>query len=813
MLTVTLAGLRARWSRMLLSAVAVALGVAFTAATLIYTGTVNASYYAQFAAQAKNIDAVIEPRAGALLPLSGLTAARAVPGVVAAEGRMQGALPIVGAGGRAYAGIAVDLPADPRFRSYTVLSGGGDVLLDQDTAALDHVAPGAPVTVIDTGGHEHRLVVTGIVDADSVPDPYGGSVLILPAATVRALTGADGYQRIDVAAAPGVGQSALAARLSALSAPGLRQAGATAKTGGELATQLAEQSAGGQGLLSTGLLIFSLVSLVVASLVIYNSFRILLAQRLKETALLRCVGATRRQIIASIIAESVATGLAASVAGTIVAAILVAALNSGRVSLTPRSVLLSLAIGTAVTVGAALFPAIAASRTAPVAALATPHEGTVRRKAGRIVGALLLGGIGLALTAVGIPAAKDGLVVIAAGGTIFFLGFLLIGPLVAGPLATALGWLPSRLLGVQMRLATTGARRNPARTATTTVALTIGIGLMTLFCVVLSTANQLTSTELNRHYPADYLLSASNAGIPASVAAGLRSSSRIAEAAAIRENTVAVNGRPEPVIAIEPSAYRSVFMPDVGAGSLSAVATGSGGIAINGAEAQVLHVSVGGSVRLAGRSFRVDALFSGSVLNETAVISWADFSRIFGPGGDSAVLVKARAGVSLASSAAAVDAAVARYPLINVTSAASQRAHMTASVHKLSDLLDGLVAVSIAIALVGMANTLSLSILERTRESALLRAIGLTRRQLRRMIGMEAVLIALMGTVAGVAFGVGFGWAISRGFTRTQDVAVSYPVLQITAYAVLAAVAALLASVIPARRAARLSVIEGLAAE
>ncbi|HEY1821781.1 MAG TPA: FtsX-like permease family protein [Trebonia sp.] len=809
MLTVTLAGLRARWRRMLLSAIAVALGVAFTAGTLIYTGTVNAAYYAQFAAQAKNVGAAIEPRAGALLPLSSLKAARAVPGAAAAEGRLQGSLPVVGAGGRAYAGVAVDLPADPRFRSYSVLSGGGDVLLDQDTAALDHVTPGTAVTVIGQDGHQHRLVVTGIVDADGLPDPYGGSVLILPAATVRALTGADGYQRIDVAAAAGVSQSALAARLSALKLPG-----ATAKTGGELATQLAEQSVGGQGLLSTGLLIFSLVSLVVASLVIYNSFRILLAQRLQEMALLRCVGATRRQVTAGIIAESVAMGLAASLAGTIAAAAGVAALNSGSVSLTPRSVLLSLAVGTAVTVGAALFPAVAASRTAPVAALAAPHEGVVRRRAGRIVGALLLGGAGLALTAAGIPAAEDGLVVIAAGGTIFFLGFLVIGPLVAGPLATALGWLPSRLFGVQMRLATTGARRNPARTATTAVALTIGIGLMTLFSVVLSTANQLTGTELNRHYPADYLLSASNAGIPASVAASLQSSSRIAEAAAVRERTVAVNGRPEPLIAIEPSAYRSVFMPDVGAGSLSGVQAGSGGIALDGAEAaQVLHVTVGSTVQVDGRSFRVDALFSGSVVNEKAVISWADFSAIFGPGGDSAVLVKARAGVSLTSSAAVVDAAVARYPLISVTSAASQRAHATASVHKLSDLLDGLVAVSIAIALVGMANTLSLSILERTRESALLRAIGLTRRQLRRMISLEAVLIGLMGTIVGVAFGVGFGWAISRAFTRTQDVAVSYPFLQITGYVVLAGFAALLASLIPARRAADLSVIDGLAAQ
>ena len=188
MLTVTLAGLRARWRSLLLSAAAVALGVAFAAGTLVNTATVHAAYYRQFAAQAKNVDASVSPANGALLPLSDLGAVRAVPGAAAAEGRMRGPLPIVGAGGRAYAGIAEDLPADLRFRDYTVLSGGGSVLLDQDTAALDHVTAGTRITVIDKDGHARGLVVTGIVDVGISHDAAGGSVLILPAATLRALT-------------------------------------------------------------------------------------------------------------------------------------------------------------------------------------------------------------------------------------------------------------------------------------------------------------------------------------------------------------------------------------------------------------------------------------------------------------------------------------------------------------------------------------------------------------------------------------------------------------------------------------------------
>jgi putative ABC transport system permease protein len=807
MLTATLAGLRARWTRLVMSGLAVALGVAFAAGTLIYTSTVNAVYYEQFAAQSRNVSAALEPAQGKLLPMPDLAAVRAVPGVAAAEGRLSGSLPLIGVNGRAYAGIAVDLPASPEFRSWKVLAGGGSVLLDQDTAALDHVRAGTAITVLDHGNHVRRLTVTGIVDTGISAEGTGGSVLILPAATVRALTGTTGYQRIDVAAAPGVSQQALTARLARLRLPG-----SAAMTGSQLAIQLADQTSGGQSVLSTGLLIFSLVSLIVAALVIYNSFRILLAQRLLETALLRCIGATRRQVMAGILAESLAVGLVASVTGTLLAAAAVAALNSGQVTLSAKTVLASLAVGTVVTAAAAVLPAAAASRIAPAAAMQTVPEGRVRGRIPRIAGSLVLAAAGLALTKTGIPDGKTGLVEIAGGGTLVFLGFLVSGPLIAAPLATALGWLPGRILGVRMRLATTGARRNPARTATTTVALTIGIGLMTLFSVVLSTAGQFAVRELSRDYPADYLLTA-RGGIPAPVETSLRASSRIAEAGGIRQVTVPVNGHQLSVIAVEPSAYHSVFKPFVTTGSFSRLATGTGGLALSAPVARDLHVAAGSTVRAGGKSFTVTATFAGGIVQQDAVISWGDFSRVFGPGDDSAILVKAKAGVSLTQSAAVVDDAVARYPLIDVTSEASLRQHVISSVSKLTGLLDGLLAVSLVIALFGMASALSLSVLERTRESALLRALGLTRSGLRLMITMEAALLGLMGAVAGVAFGAGFGWATGRAFLRSNGGPVSYPVLQIVALIAVAAAAALLASVVPARRAARLPVTAGLAAQ
>ena len=325
MLTVTLAGLRLRWRRLLLSAVAVALGVAFTAATLIYTATVGAAYYSQYAAEAKNVDAAVLPGSGPTVPLSDLAAVGAVPGVAAAEGRLQGPVTLIG-GRRADRRRRRDRPA--RRPAVPLLHGASRAAAaccstrTPPRSTTCGRAPRSPWWI--TTGATQRLVITGIADLGASGRVLGGAVLILPAALVRSLTGAAGYQRIDVAAGPGVSQAALAAALA-----GRRLPGTTTQTGGQLAAVLAEENAGGEGLLSIGLRIFAAVSLIVAALVIYNSFRILLAQRLRETALLRCVGATRRQLLAGMLAESAVMGLAAGVAGIGAATALVAAVNGG----------------------------------------------------------------------------------------------------------------------------------------------------------------------------------------------------------------------------------------------------------------------------------------------------------------------------------------------------------------------------------------------------------------------------------------------------------------------------------------------------
>jgi putative ABC transport system permease protein len=299
--------------------------------------------------------------------------------------------------------------------------------------------------------------------------------------------------------------------------------------------------------------------------------------------------------------------------------------------------------------------------------------------------------------------------------------------------------------------------------------------------------------------------------LPVEIAAVLRADPRIAAAVEMRSGSA--DGLR--IATLDPSAYHTVYKPELSAGSLNGLPDGS--IALYKPTARSLDTRVGSSVTLrlprGSQSFRVAAIFSGNELNgEEAVLSWADYLRGFGAGPDHAVLVVARPGVSTAQSRAAVDTAVADQPLAKVDSIAGYKAQLNSAINTMTALLGALLATAVIIALFGIANTLSLSVLERTRESALLRALGLTRPQLRRTLTIEAFLIGLMGGVVGVAVGGGFGWAISEAFLHDSGGGpVDFPWLRIAAYLLAAGLAGVLAALVPAHRAARTGIITGLA--
>ncbi|WP_219464306.1 ABC transporter permease, partial [Nonomuraea rhizosphaerae] len=611
--------------------------------------------------------------------------------------------------------------------------------------------------------------------------------------------------------------------------------GAEVRTGAELAESLARTAGVGTESLTTGLLLFGLVAMVVAALVIYNTFNILVAQRAREMALLRCVGATRGQVFGSVVLESAVVGVLSSVLGLAVGYGLGAATlavlraldspmpTNAAVALTPVTTVSGLAIGLLVTLGAALLPARAATRVAPIAALRTQvEEQTYRTGVLRVVFAALFLLAGLGTAAFGAlalePASTPAMLAVMGGGVLTFLAVLILGPVLVRPLSALVGWIPAKLFGVPGRLAVDNSARNPRRAATTTVALTVGVTLMTLISVVAASTRVTLTSKLDAQFPVDYMLTTqeSEASVPRDVAEALRRSPDLASVAQIR-SVPARAGK----LRTEIGTYNGPLKPQVKSGSVAGL--GAGQVAVESDEATRLGVGLGdtvtvrpdaGSTARSGITLKVVTLKVVAILDSdgsvpTLTMAEGPFESAFGRVPDTRVMVKIKDGVSPAQARRSVDAAAAAYPSVRVTSATEVRGQFDDTLDMVLMIVTGLLGLAILISLLGIANTLSLSVHERTRESALLRALGLTRAQLRRMLSVEALVLGLVGALVGVVLGVVFGWAAIRALI--DGALYELPVAQVALFVALSGLAGVAAALLPARRAARASIVGSLA--
>ena len=836
MLTFVLAGLRYRRVRLLLSSVAVALGVAFIAGTLLLNASMSSSYYSRFASGATNVAALVAaPESaqsdqqsppgqygGQTVPRSLLGTIRTVTGGAAADGRVIGPAAVLNpATGRVAAnGYGVNVTAaDPALSGFTLVTGhfpesADQVDIDKSTAADEHFRLGQQVKVATSTGQIRVFTVAGTIDIGVNPEIGDGAVLAFQTSEALSVTGQSSYSMIVTSARPGVSQRTLAGRLSAAAA------GYQVQTGAQFAKAEVNAATEVGTVFSTGILIFAMIALIVACIVIYNTFSILIAQRSREFALLRCVGASRRQVFRGMLAEAVCVGLASSAGGLALGVVLswalghlVAPPGTGPAPLViaPSAVAISVITGVVVTVGASVLPAATATRIAPVAAVSGAGAlAAVSRKAGwlRIGFAAVTGFAGLALTVAGMHTRiPGGLLEVAAGGCVFFLAVLALGPLITPPLVALLAY-PGR--AVTTRMAAANTRRNPHRVAATTAALTIGVTLIALFTVVSSSIKASTDAAIAGHFPFDYIVQTHGSQlVPPGVVTKLADTPGLATVASVYTQNATVDGHHLLVGAYSHDALGTMLKPKMVVGSLSAVGPGTAAVG-SGQVGQTIRLSTpdAGTIRL-----RVVAVYNPNAYRTPvpdALISTADFIRGFRPAGPDDVVIDASPGVPTATSRAAVNAAIASDPLLEADTLADYKANLDSGVNSILDLVAALVALAILIALTGISNTLTLSVIERTRESALLRALGLTRGQLRRMLLTEAVLMAVVAVVLGGGLGIGFGAAViaTMGNSGNGIGILSLPFGQLALYAVIAAVAGMAAGVLPSRRAARTSVIE-----
>jgi putative ABC transport system permease protein len=876
----TLAQMRRSLGRLTAAGIAVAIGTAFVAATLLAGDVMKRISYDSITATYGTAD-LIADTAGASVSQAQVDAVRALPGVAAADARVMTTYVSMSAGDRAITQTVVAVPSDDVFDTQQVTAGAlptadGEVALPERAAERLGVGVGDDVTVTyhrfgaapadaaageDEPGvvrqREDRVEVVALTtDPTSAWAQYGGAVLATEADTLL-WSGAgdgDGVPRLEDI---GSSQLLLALEPGADTATVQEAVRDVLAVDGSTPTVLtrdaaAERSLSGDGTgpITVVVLAFAAVAMIVAGLVIANTFQVLVAQRTRMLALLRCVGAVRSQVRRSVLLEASILGLAASVVGTLLGTALVQValwvMQSADLPFpvpaavvpTVASVVAPLAVGVLVTVLAALTPARVATRVAPVAALRPADAPAAGSRAGRfrlvvslllVVGGVLLLGGGVALARTELLGVAVAVAVL--GGGASFVG-LLVGAVFWMPrVVAATGRLVGRA-GMPARLAAANTGRNPARTAATSTALLIGVTLVAMMSTGAVTARATLDGELDTRYPVDLAVSAPTTvddegrsvptPLPAGVAESLADVPGVATVAGLATATLALGDAADGTVdarAITPAQAADVLRDADLAGAVA-----DGTVVVSADVAEYLDLEPGDRVPVAlGDPLTGAALDSSPVVDLTVAVSaLRDWSVLVTPGtferlGSAGAVSTAWLRVDDVDTSGEVATQVQDLTAdstLDITGAAMERASFQRAIDTLLAVVVGLLAVAVLIALIGVTNTLSLSVIERRRESATLRALGLTRRQLRASMAVEGALIAGVGAVVGVLLGLAYGWLGSASvLAGIAELELQVPWGDLGIVVAVALVAGVLASVLPGRSAARTPPVAALAVD
>lgn len=834
MLRATVRSLLARKLRLLLSAMAVVLGVAFVSGALTLTSTLGQAVDDLFAGTGANTDVevrgpvVIEGVQGdsdqrGPVPASVLSTLRGVEGVRAAAGDIDGYAALVVRDGtvstaRGAPSLGATYDTDPATSAFTIRtgrppSGAGEVALDVASARTTGYVVGDVVPVITREG-PGTFTLSGTFGVGTSDAVAGASLIAMDEATAQQLLGQPGeYTRVRLAAEDGLSQAQLLERVTAALPAGLE-----AVTGTQASDEAAGEVQTSLGFFTTFLLVFAGVALFVGGFLIFNTFTILVAQRSRELALLRALGASRGQVTRSVVVEALAVGLLASLVGFAAGLGVAVGLRSlvssfggtlpaGPLVITWTTLLVSLAVGTVVTMLSALLPARRASAVPPVAAMraAVQAEGSLRRTS--VLGAVLLV-VGVAAIAVGL---QGNLVVLGAGALVAFLGVGALSPLLSRPVVSALGAPFAR--GVPGRLGRLNAMRNPRRTAATATALTIGLALVSAVSVLGASAKTSVEAAVSTSVPADLIVQGvGGADVSPVVAERLAALPEVAQADRIVFDGGIVAGEDTAVTVVDSRALGTTLDLDTAQGELVLAADQ---ILVSRSYAEDRGLQVGQDVpvtlfrgeqrsyRLAGTYERNDLV--GAVLLDGSVRP--DVRKEL----DDLVLVGAREGTTAETLRTAVGAIAADQPTIEVLDGEELTAQFSGQIDTVTSVITVLLALSVLIAVLGILNTLALSVLERTRELGLLRAVGLSRRQTRRMVTVEAVVVSTFGALLGIGVGTALGIAFQRALADVGITDLTVPVGRLVAFVLVAALAGVVAALLPARRAARLDVLRAIA--
>ncbi|MCU1452148.1 MAG: transporter substrate-binding protein [Acidimicrobiales bacterium] len=851
MLRVTLKNFWGHKRRLVGTSLAVILGIAFLSGTLVLSDTMRHSFATLFTQTTQGTDAVvrsstkIQARGDNVRPPideSLLAKVRAVPGVQKAIPRIQGLGQIVGRDGKTLGGngpptFAGNWLGDKDLDSYHLVAGRApaadeEVVIDKRSADQGHLAVGSTTQVLTPEPVKVRVV--GIAKFASL-DNQGGVTFAgftFHGAQKHVLKRTGKISEILVKGAGGIAQPDLVRRIHAALPTSTETI-----TGKQLNQELQDNV--GKAFLNaftTFLTVFAGISLVVATFSIYNTFSILVAQRSRESALLRAVGASRAQILGSTLAETLAVGLISSLLGFLgglgVATGLRALFSSfgaqlpgSGLTLKPSVLITSIVVGLLVTVVAGFFPALRAARIPPIAAL---RDIAIDRSASSrvrlVLGSVLTGaGLVLVITAVIGKGGSYLLQRVGLGAFLLLVGVIVLGPVMAKPAASVLGAPIARLRGITGRLARQNALRNPKRTAGTAAALMVGVAVVTLFTVFASSIKASVNHSVDRTFGGDLVVGPNtrfgpSQGISPKIAAEVSRLPQVSAAVGIGGGLAHVVDKDVFVSVADPLATSRVLNLDVRQGDLARLQPT--GMAISKKLADDRSWTVGTKLPVtfpdgAKVTQTVQVIYKSADLAGDYMLPLQAWAPHAPQATDFAVLINLKKGVSIDAARPAVERISNRYPGTKVQDRKQFTDSFAQGINQTLILIYVMLALAVIIALMGIANTLSLSVYERTREIGLLRAVGETRRQTRSMVRWEAILIAVFGTVGGLGLGTFLGWSLVTANSNSSNGLTTFaaPVGGLAGILIVGGLVGVLAAIRPARRAAKLDILRAVAAE
>ncbi|MEV6959233.1 ABC transporter permease [Streptomyces sp. NPDC051207] len=829
-------------ARLLMTVLAVMLGVAFVSGTLVFTNTISQAYQKSSAKGFDHVDVAVRPeyqdaegdRVGKAPELTRAVLERSarVPGAASAIGVVSGFAALAGKDGELIGngfqsqGGNYWGAKDPRYPLVAghAPKGPGEILIDAETADRAGYQVGDTVRM-SVDGPVLTPVVTGIFTTDDGNVAAGGSLALFDTATAQRLFGKEGtYDEIAVAAKAGVTQAALKAELDRA----LPKDVTKTITGERLADDQAEAIAASMGGMRQGLLVFAGIALFVGTFIIANTFTMLVAQRTRELALLRAVGASRRQVTRSVLIEAFVVGVAAAVTGLLAGIGIGAGLRSlmgslgatvpdGPLVVTPGTVGTALAVGVLVTMLAAWLPGRRAAKIPPVAAMSSVHaKATTKSLVLRnTLGALFsAAGVAVVLAATTMNG-SDGQAPMGLGAVLLIIGVFILTPLLSRPMIAAAAPV-LRVFGISGKLARQNSVRNPRRTAATASALMIGLTLITGMTVMAGSLQKSIDKMASAAIRADYVVSMAN-GNPLSpdVEKKLRQTDGVTATSPLRNAPSRIDGETEYLTGVDGSTIGELTDLEMETGAFE---VGGSRVVVDDDTAKTHGWRTGSAFTVSyedGEKQRltVAGVYVGNEMIRGIMLDTATLTPHQSDPADMQVMVKTSAGASDAVKDR-LEKTLGSNPAMRVQDKKDISNDIAQMFTLMLNMVYGLLAMAVIVAVLGVINTLAMSVFERSQEIGMLRAIGLDRRGIKRMVRLESLVISLFGGVLGIGLGVFFGWAAGELLaSRMATYELVLPWGRMAVFLLLAATVGVLAALWPARRAARLNTLQAIKAE